>query len=171
MGIHAPVGGDDDRPIVRHTAVKPVEERVPRWLPGAFGSRTHDVPGHRDGAAPDQHMDGPDGAALTKGRGVQRQGAAPAIGQVQRPDPAQQGRETGRHVQTAPPVAAFGARFRLGIALPVAESLAHRLLAAAQHRGTEHRDLRQTTAPVRHDAETPQAAHDDLWSAPMRQVG
>ncbi len=55
------VGSDNDRPVVGHTALKLQEERFPVRLPGAFGRGTHDVPGHRDSTAPDQHMDGQDG--------------------------------------------------------------------------------------------------------------
>lgn len=171
FGIQAPIGGDNDRPLVRHTAVQLLEERFPLRLPRALGRGAQDMPGHRDGAAPDQHMDGQDGEALAEGRGVHRQGELPAVGRVQRHHPAQQGRKTGRHLQTAPRVAALGARFRLGIAIPVAESLAHCLLAAAQQLGQEHRDLGQATALGQHNAETPQAAHDDLRFAQMRQVG
>jgi hypothetical protein len=60
--------------------------------------------------------------------------------------PAQQGRETGRHLQTAARVVALGARFRRGITIPVAEAFAHRLLATAQQIGQDDRDLGQAVA-------------------------
>lgn len=76
------------------------------------------------------------GEALAERRGDQRQSEPPAVGRVQCRHPAQQGREPGRHCQTA----SLGARFHPGIAIPVAEAFAHHMLATARQRGQDDRD-------------------------------